>query len=109
MAATKKPLAPARTKQAKSAADKKVAPQLADVREHIDQIDRQIQALIADRAAYALKHLRKDHAHARIIQALGRHLKTGSEAPTPFAEIDYVIRNCDTIGREIDRQVERLG
>ncbi len=55
MAATKKPLAPARTRQAKSAVDKAVAPQLADVREHIDQIDRQIQSLIADRAAYALQ------------------------------------------------------
>jgi len=55
MVATKKPLAPARTRQAKSAVDKAVAPQLADVREHIDQIDRQIQSLIADRAAYALQ------------------------------------------------------
>jgi predicted dehydrogenase len=59
----------------------------------------------ADRGAYAVKQIRRDHAHARIIQALGRHLTTGSEAPTPFAEIDYVIRNCDTIGREIDRQI----
>ncbi len=55
MAATKKPLAPARIRQAKSEADKAAAPQLADVREHIDQIDRQIQSLIADRAAYALQ------------------------------------------------------
>ena len=27
------------------------------------------------------------------------------EEPTPFDEVDYVIRNCDRIGREIDRQV----
>ena len=31
------------------------APVLSDVRAHIDGIDRQIQALIADRAAYALQ------------------------------------------------------
>ena len=55
MAVTKKPRTAAKTRQPKSAADKAVAPQLADVREHIDQIDRQIQSLIADRAAYALQ------------------------------------------------------
>ena len=32
-----------------------IAPALADVRAHIDGIDRQIQGLIADRAAYALQ------------------------------------------------------
>lgn len=52
----KKPAAkiakPAAKKTAKSAA---TAPVLADVRAHIDGIDRQIQSLIADRAAYALQ------------------------------------------------------
>jgi chorismate mutase/prephenate dehydratase len=43
---------PAAKKAAKPAA---VAPVLADVRAHIDGIDRQIQSLIADRAAYALQ------------------------------------------------------
>ena len=53
-----KPKKPA-TKVAKPAAKKvakaATAPVLADVRAHIDGIDRQIQGLIADRAAYALQ------------------------------------------------------
>ncbi len=55
-----KPKKPA-TKTAKPAAKKAAkpiatqAPVLADVRAHIDGIDRQIQGLIADRAAYALQ------------------------------------------------------
>ncbi|MGH8028176.1 MAG: prephenate dehydratase [Pseudoxanthomonas sp.] len=54
-----KPKKPA-TKAAKPAAKKATktvatAPVLADVRAHIDGIDRQIQGLIADRAAYALQ------------------------------------------------------
>ena len=43
---------PAAKKPAKAAA---TPPVLADVRAHIDGIDRQIQGLIADRAAYALQ------------------------------------------------------
>lgn len=55
-----KPKKPAK-KAAKPAAKKvaakadAIAPVLADVRAHIDGIDRQIQGLIADRAAYALQ------------------------------------------------------
>ncbi len=56
MAATpskKKP--PAKVALDKPRAATPGAPELADVREHIDQIDRQIQGLIAERAAYALQ------------------------------------------------------
>ena len=50
-----KPKKPA-TKVAKAAPKPAAAPPvLADVRSHIDGIDRQIQGLIADRAAYALQ------------------------------------------------------
>ncbi|MCY7313446.1 MAG: prephenate dehydratase [Pseudoxanthomonas sp.] len=45
---------PAAPKSARKAVAKP-APVLADVRAHIDGIDRQIQSLIADRAAYALQ------------------------------------------------------
>ena len=56
MAATpSKKDAPAKGRKAKAPAEQQVSPKLSDVREHIDQIDRQIQALIADRAAYALQ------------------------------------------------------
>lgn len=55
MAATPKKKRQAEAGPAKPDVGIVVAPKLADVREHIDQIDRQIQALIADRAAYALQ------------------------------------------------------
>jgi predicted dehydrogenase len=59
----------------------------------------------ADRARYGVQRLRGESPHSRIIQSLGAALRGRGEEPTPFAEVDYVIRNCDAIGREIDRQV----
>jgi predicted dehydrogenase len=58
-----------------------------------------------DRGGYGVRKLRKESPHLKIIRALGRHLRENTEEPTPFAEVDYVIRNCDKIGREIDRRV----
>jgi predicted dehydrogenase len=59
-----------------------------------------------DRLGYGLQRLqKKESPHLRIIQSLGKSLLGQGEEPTPFAEIDYVIRGCDQIGREIDRQV----
>lgn len=58
-----------------------------------------------DRGRYGLQRLQKESSpHLRIIQSLGRSLRGEGEEPTPFDEVDYVIRNCDVIGREIDRQ-----
>ncbi len=55
MAAEKKKAGRPKAVQARPAANRTAVPQLADVREHIDQIDRQIQSLIGERAAYALQ------------------------------------------------------
>jgi predicted dehydrogenase len=60
-----------------------------------------------DRGRYGMQKLRKESPHLKIIQALGRHLRDNDVEPTPLDEVDYVIRNCDLIGREIDRQVKR--
>jgi predicted dehydrogenase len=61
-----------------------------------------------DRGTYGYQRLRKQQSpHLRIIQALGKNLQGQGEEPTPFAEIDYVIRTGDKIAREIDRQVGR--
>ena len=57
----------------------------------------------ADRGSYGLRRLRKESPHLHIIRSLGSNLLGQGEEPTPFAEVDYVIRNCDRIGREIDR------
>ncbi|HEY4240960.1 MAG TPA: Gfo/Idh/MocA family oxidoreductase [Kofleriaceae bacterium] len=58
-----------------------------------------------DRMHYGMKKLAKESPHMKIIQSLGRNLRGEGEEPTPFAEVDYVIRMGDKIGREIDRQV----
>jgi predicted dehydrogenase len=61
-----------------------------------------------DRGRYGVEKLRKISPHARIIGLLGKHLQGEAEEPTPFAEVDYVIRMGDRVGREIDRQVARI-
>ncbi len=43
--------------------------------------------------------------HSLLIGAFDRALHGRGENPTPLDEIDYVVRNCDAIGREIDRQI----
>ncbi len=58
-----------------------------------------------DRGRYGVSKLRKESPHLKIIQRLGQHLQGQAEEPTPFDEVDYVIRCGDQIGREIDRQV----
>jgi predicted dehydrogenase len=60
-----------------------------------------------DRASYGLRRLQKLSPHMKIIQALGKNLQGKGEEPTPFAEVDYVIRLGDKICKEIDRQVGR--
>jgi hypothetical protein len=59
-----------------------------------------------DRGKYSLQRLQGlQSPHLRIIQALGRNLQGVGDEPTPFAEVDYVIRVGDKIAREIERQV----
>jgi predicted dehydrogenase len=59
-----------------------------------------------DRGRYGLARLQGlQSPHLRIIQALGRNLQGLGDEPTPFAEVDYVIRVGDKIAKEIDRQV----
>lgn len=59
----------------------------------------------ADRARYGLQRLKKESPHSRIIKSLALSLRGEGEEPTPLEEVDYVVTNCDLIGREIDRQV----
>ncbi|MDQ3339372.1 MAG: Gfo/Idh/MocA family oxidoreductase [Myxococcota bacterium] len=60
---------------------------------------------VADRGRYGLQRLRRESPHSRIIQSLAKSLRGEGEEPTPIEEVDYVVTNCDLIGREIDRQV----
>lgn len=58
-----------------------------------------------DRSRYGMQRLRGESPHQRIIHSLAKALQGQGDDPTPIAEVDYVVRNCELIGREIDRQV----
>ena len=60
-----------------------------------------------DRVGYGLARLQRQSPHLRIIQALAKNLQGEGAEPTPFDEVDYVIRLGDKIAKEIDRQVGR--
>ncbi len=60
---------------------------------------------VPDRIGYGVRHAQGETPHSRIITMFANYLRGKGEHPTPFDEVDYVIRNCDRIGREIDRQL----
>jgi predicted dehydrogenase len=62
--------------------------------------------MIPDRMGYTWRQLRGRTPHEGIIQAFVRYLDGKGPSPSPVDEIDYVVRNCDRIGRAIDSQAE---
>lgn len=61
---------------------------------------------LPNRLAYGWRQLQGETPHTVIISAVGQFLQGAAGTPTPIEEIDYVVRNCDRIGREIDRQLQ---
>jgi predicted dehydrogenase len=72
------------------------------------QKGQELSHAVSDRVGYGVNRLRGVSAHTRAIELFARHLAGEVPEPTPFEEVDYVIRNCDRIGREIDRQLALL-
>jgi predicted dehydrogenase len=64
---------------------------------------------VPDRCAYAWRHVTNDSPHARIIRQFDLFMQGKAPTPTPLDEVDYVVKNCELIGREIDRQVTGKG
>lgn len=62
---------------------------------------------LPDRLGYLGGRLRRSSPHARAVAAFARYLRGEGPAPTPIEEIDFVVRNCEAIGREIDRCAQR--
>jgi predicted dehydrogenase len=60
---------------------------------------------VPDRSRYGLERLRGASPHSRAIEAFANEVLGRGEPATPFEEIDYVVRNCDRIGRAIDQQL----
>ncbi|MCL4263420.1 MAG: Gfo/Idh/MocA family oxidoreductase [Anaerolineae bacterium] len=61
-----------------------------------------------DRTAYLQRRRRKDTPHSHLIQQFGHYLQGQAPPPTPLAEVDYVVRYCDQIGQEIERQLAEM-
>jgi predicted dehydrogenase len=62
-------------------------------------------AALPDRCSYLFRRMQGKTPHYNLIHAFADHLQGRGPEPTPFEEVDYVVRGCDQIGREIDRQV----
>lgn len=60
---------------------------------------------LPNRLSYVSRQIQGETPHNRIIAAVDRYLRGQGPELTPFAEVDYVVRNCDRIGREMDRQI----
>lgn len=66
---------------------------------------RALGRMLTDRFQYLARRVSGRSPHAALICAVDRYLHGQGPAPTPLDEIDYVVRNSDKIGREIDRQL----
>lgn len=66
---------------------------------------RALGRMIPDRIGYLARRVSGQSPHTALICAVDRYLHGQGPAPTPLDEIDYVVRNCEQIGREIDRQL----
>lgn len=70
---------------------------------------RTLLRTLPDRTRYGLDQVRGTLAHYHAIRSFADEVLGRGEPATPFEEIDYVVRNCDRIGREIDRQLAARG
>ena len=62
---------------------------------------------VPDRSRYGYDRLRGATPHSRAIEAFANEVLGRGEPATPFEEVDYVVRNCDRIGRAIDEQLAK--
>lgn len=70
---------------------------------------KRLASVPRDRAVYIADRLAGRTPHARMIADFAAHVATGAPAPTPLAEVDYVIRTGEAIGRRIDTRVAAGG
>lgn len=63
--------------------------------------------VVPDRLGYLYRRLRGETPHRRQIRQYAAFLDGEGESPTPVEEIDYVVRNCEGIGRLIDQKAGR--
>ncbi|MGW8121953.1 Gfo/Idh/MocA family protein [Roseivirga echinicomitans] len=70
----------------------------------IEAMSRVLQAL-PDRISYFSERMKGISPHTRIILQFDAYLDGKAPSPTPIEEIDFVIRYCDIVGKEIDAKL----
>jgi predicted dehydrogenase len=73
----------------------------------IEAMNRIFQSL-PDRIEYFSQRRKGISPHTRIILQFDRFLEGKDVNPTPMEEIDFVVKYCDIVGKEIDRKLSKL-
>ncbi|RYZ25565.1 MAG: Gfo/Idh/MocA family oxidoreductase, partial [Sphingobacteriales bacterium] len=68
---------------------------------------KRLLQVIPDRMVYLAERRKGISPHTRIILQFDQYLDGKAENPTPFEEIDFVVRYCDIVGKEIDRKLSK--
>jgi len=69
-----------------------------------DSLARIFQAF-PDRVRYLVQRNKGISPHTRIILQFDAYLQGQEESPTPIEEVDFVVRNCDVVGKEIEKEL----
>lgn len=64
---------------------------------------------VGDRSMYGWRRLRGESPHLRAVHAFADYVLDRGPSPTPLDEIEYVVTNCDRIGRMIDDRLRERG
>jgi len=69
------------------------------------EASKRLMQAIPDRIAYFREKWKGISPHTRVIRQFDRFLDGKDVNPTPLEEIDFVVRYCDKVGKEIDRKL----
>ena len=72
----------------------------------IDALKKSLQ-IIPDRITYFIQKFKGISPHTRIITQFDAYLDGKADSPTPLEEIDFVVKYCDIVGKEIDRKIKK--
>ena len=72
----------------------------------IDAFKKTFQ-IIPDRITYFIQKFKGISPHTRIITQFDEYLDGKVSSPTPIEEIDFVVKYCDIVGKEIDRKIKK--
>lgn len=60
---------------------------------------------LLDRLGYFYERIKGVSPHTRIIVQFDKYIDGKIESPTPMEEVDFVVKYCEKVGKEIDRKI----